>query len=225
MNKMDSDLIDHYRLDLENRMRNLLWTVSGDYTLDFKPDVSLFQRSKAIALYDGIKQGALAAYFDKEALGMYLVKKIFLGADEESLVKLAQLCIEESIGERICKERPGVRSMQNQAFVDILEQEFEEMPSLEDNVGRLKAVVLRDRIDGKKQACDRQLHICRELLCLAGSAKETLELIEVLDKLYNFMIDPMYEKKFGSLEKTHSYVELNFGKTYLTPAEEKKLHY
>lgn len=57
MNKMDGDLIDHYRLDLENRMRNLLWTVSGDYTLDFKPDVSLFQRSKAIALYDGIKQG------------------------------------------------------------------------------------------------------------------------------------------------------------------------
>lgn len=295
MNKMDEELIDHYRLDLENRMRNLLWTVSGDYTLDFKPDVSLFQRSKAIALYDGIKQGALAAYFDKDAISMYLVKKIFLGADEESLVKLAQLCIEEAIGERIVQERPGVRSMQNQAFSDILEQEFEELPSMEDVVGRLKVTVLRDRLDGRKHACERQIHICRELLYLARSAKETLELIEVVDKLYNFMIDPMYEKKFGNLEKvlevtledltefpwqdflseemyeealesylqqlsekmsnledqklteemeekrrtkksirvvppevlekTHSYVEMNFGKTYLTPAEEKKLHY
>ena len=68
--------IEDYKLDLENRIRNLLWTVSGDYTLEVKPDVSLFLRSKEIALYDGIKQGALARYFDKNLLGLYLVKKI-----------------------------------------------------------------------------------------------------------------------------------------------------
>ena len=49
--------IDDYRLELENRIRNLLWTISGDYTLNMKVDVSLYLRSKAIALYDGIKQG------------------------------------------------------------------------------------------------------------------------------------------------------------------------
>ena len=37
--------IEDYKLDLENRIRNLLWTVSGDYTLEVKPDVSLFLRS------------------------------------------------------------------------------------------------------------------------------------------------------------------------------------
>ena len=56
--------IDDYRQELENRIRNLLWTVSGDYTLEVKPDVSLYLRSKEIALYDGIKQGAFARYFD-----------------------------------------------------------------------------------------------------------------------------------------------------------------
>ena len=49
--------IDDYRLELENRIRNLLWTISGDYSLNMKVDVSLYLRSKAIALYDGIKQG------------------------------------------------------------------------------------------------------------------------------------------------------------------------
>ena len=44
--------IEDYKMELENRIRNLLWTVSGDYTLDVKPDVSLFLRSKEIALYD-----------------------------------------------------------------------------------------------------------------------------------------------------------------------------
>ena len=69
--------IDDYRLELENRIRNLLWTISGDYTLNMKVDVSLYLRSKAIALYDGIKQGALAKYYDKDMLGLYLVKKVF----------------------------------------------------------------------------------------------------------------------------------------------------
>ena len=89
--------IQDYQLELENRIRNLLWTVSGDYTQQMKPDVSLFLRSKNIALYDGIKQGALAKFFDKDFLGMYLVKKIFMGADEASLTFVSQLCIEKPV--------------------------------------------------------------------------------------------------------------------------------
>ena len=80
MNKEEPLEIEDSRLELENRIRNLLWTVSGDYKLDMKPDVSLFLRSKAIALYDGIKQGALARFYDKDLLGLYLVKKVFLQA-------------------------------------------------------------------------------------------------------------------------------------------------
>ena len=68
-----------------------------------KPDVSLFLRSKAIALYDGIKQGALARYYDKDMLGLYLVKKIFLQAGENELTFVEQLFIEEDIGDKICE--------------------------------------------------------------------------------------------------------------------------
>lgn len=86
--------IDDYRLELENRIRNLLWTISGDYTLNMKVDVSLYLRSKAIALYDGIKQGALAKYYDRNLLGLYLVKKVFCQAGEGELTAVAQLCVE-----------------------------------------------------------------------------------------------------------------------------------
>ena len=44
MNKEETLEIEDSRLELENRIRNLLWTVSGDYQLDMKPDVSLFLR-------------------------------------------------------------------------------------------------------------------------------------------------------------------------------------
>ena len=287
--------IDDYRLELENRIRNLLWTVSGDYKLDMKPDVSLFLRSKAIALYDGIKQGALARYYDKDMLGLYLVKKVFLQAGENELTFVAQLCIEEAIGDKICRERPGIRDMQKQCIEDILDQEFERMPDFRDLPGRLKVAVLRRRLTGGDYHVEQKLQPFMSFIEQAGKSQETMELIRVIDELYNLLIDPSFEKQHGTLEqvlavtmedlteyswedflseemyeealesyveqltnsasglenaavteemeekrqkkravkvvtpemleKAYTYVELNFGRTYLNEAEEKKINY
>ena len=53
---------EEYRYELENRMKNLLWTVSGDYALEVSLDIDSFQRSKYISLYDAVKQGAFARF-------------------------------------------------------------------------------------------------------------------------------------------------------------------
>ena len=295
MNKEETLEIEDSRLELENRIQNLLWTVSGDYKLDMKPDVSLFLRSKAIALYDGIKQGALARFYDKDLLGLYLVKKVFLQADEGELTAVAQLCIEEAIGEKICEERPGIRNMQREAFEDILDQEFEKMPSQADFLGRLKVAVLRRRLDGGVYRVEQKLQPFMDLVIRSGEAEDTMELIRCIDELYNSMIDPAFEQRRGSLErvmavtleeltefswedflseemyeealesyveklttnmagmedrsvteemeqkrqkkknitvvtpemleKAYTYVELNYGRTYLSEAEEKKINY
>lgn len=295
MNNTEPVEIDEYRLELENRIRNLLWTVSGDYQLDMKPDVSLFLRSKAIALYDGIKQGALARYYDKDMLGLYLVKKIFLQAGENELTFVAQLCIEEAIGDKICEERPGIRDMQRQCMEDILEQEFDILPDLRDIPGRLKVAVLRRRLNNGEWYVEKKLQPFMELIERAGNSTDTLELIRVIDELYNRLMDPNFESMHGTLEqvlavtmedlteyswedflseemyeevlesyaeqltnsvsglensavteemeekrqkkrsvkvvtpemleKAYTYVELNYGKSYLSEAEEKKINY
>lgn len=294
MNKEDDLEIDDSRFELENRIRNLLWTVSGDYGLSVKPDISLFFRSRDIALYDGIKQGAFARYYDWDAMGMYLVKKVFLQAKESELTLIAQLCIEEAVGEKICQERPGVRSMQKQAFEDILDQEFEEMPDPGDLLARLKIAVLRRRLDGEDFRVEKRLRPYMDLILRAEKAEDTMELIRIVDELYNRLADPLFEKLHGNLErvlavtlkelteyswedflteelyedalesyveqltgqitgiedtsvtdameekrqakhkitvvsqealeKAHTYVELNYGKTYLTELEEKRMN-
>ena len=328
--------IQDYQLELENRIRNLLWTISGDYTQQMKPDVSLFLRSKDIALYDGIKQGALAKFFDKDFLGMYLVKKIFLGADEASLTFVSQLCIEEAIGDRICEQRPGIWEMQRKACEDILDQEYEVMPSAADKLGYLRVNLLRRRIDrGKnstlKEKIDRKnsnaehsealkvtvnhekeneiitkttnnesrieknkgIYHYINLITSASEIRDTMSLIRLIDKVYNEAVDldfsgkatleqvlsvtmedltefdwqdylseEMYEDALESymeqltsnvagmenadvtremeeerqsrqkitvlppeaLEKAHTYVELNFGRTYLNEMEEKRMN-
>ena len=349
--------LQDYQLELENRIRNLLWTISGDYTQQMKPDVSLFLRSKDIALYDGIKQGALAKFFDKDFLGMYLVKKIFMGADEAALTFVSQLCIEEAIGERICEQRPGIWEMQRKACEDILDQEYETMPSAADKLGYLRVNLLRRRIDrggntslkkknlqddsrseeksadsventdvsngiitgnadvsngriaGNADASNKTITNITEnkqknrkykgiyhyidLISSAAETTDTMSLIRIIDTVYNEVADPdfsqkatleqvlavtmedltefdwhdylseeMYEDALESymeqltsnvagmenadvtremeeerqskqkitvlppeaLEKAHTYVELNFGKTYLSELEEKRIN-
>ena len=295
MNKNAAPDPDDSRIELENRIKNLLWTVSGDYGLEMKPDTALFLRSEDIALYDGIKQGAFARYFDKDLMGLYLVKKIFLQADEGQLTSLAQLCIEEAIGEKICGERPGVESIRRRAFEDILDQEFEELPSPDDIPGRLKIAVLRNRLENGDYLVDKKLRFYLDQVLACSGAEDTMELIRSVDRLYNSAVDPSFEKRHGplekvmavtleelleyswedylseemyeealesyvkqltsqmtsledssvteemeekkqkkrsitvltpeELEKAYTYVELNYGKTYLTETEEKRINY
>ena len=72
-----TSLKDHSQ-EIENRIRNLFWTISGDYSIDIQPDVETFAVSKPMALYDAIKQGAFARYFDSEKLALYALKKCIL---------------------------------------------------------------------------------------------------------------------------------------------------
>ena len=295
MNKELPTELDDSRFELENRLKNLLWTVSGDYGLEMKPDVSLFLRSEAIALYDGIKQGAFARLYDRDMMGMYLVKKVFLQADETCLTQLAQLCIEEAVGEKICQERPGIRSIQRKACEDILDQEFEQMCAPGNGLGKLRAAVLRRRLEGSAFRAEKKLQELTDAVAGAADAENTMDLIRLVDKLYNLLVDPAFEAVHGNLEKVlavsikelteypwedylteelyeealesymeqltgnmtgledravtesmeeerrkkhkitvlppevlekaHTYVELNYGKTYLTETEEKRINH
>ena len=295
MNKELPMELDDSRFELENRVKNLLWTVSGDYGLDMKPDVSLFLRSEAIALYDGIKQGAFARFYDRDMMGMYLVKKVFLQADEQCLTQLAQLCIEEAVGEKVCRERPGIRSIQRKACEDILNQEFEQMCAPGNVFGKLRAAVLRRRLEGSSYRAEKKIQELTDTVAGAAGAENTMDLIRLVDKLYNRLVDPSFEAVHGNLEKVlavsikelteypwedylteelyeealesymeqltgnmtgledravtesmeeerrkkhkitvlppevlekaHTYVELNYGKTYLTETEEKRINH
>ncbi len=289
---MQETILDDYQLEMENRIRNLLWTVSGDYTLQMKPNVETFLRSKSLALYDGIKQGAFAKYYDKELLGLYLVKKIYLQGLETPLTAITQLCIEEAIGEKIVEERPGIVNIRRRAFLDMIEQEFEILAK--SPLGRLKFALLKEKVQGEYRV-ERQIRGWMEQVYQAGKAEDTMELIRIIDSLYNQIVDPWFERQHGTLEqvmavtleelteyswedflseemyeealesyvekitenmtnleesqvtqemeekrrvknkitvldpavleRSYSYVELNYGKTYLNPLEEKKLNY
>ena len=188
---------EEFELELENRIKNLIWTVSGDYTLDVKPDIESYHRSHAVGLYDGIKQGAFARYFNREELSLYLMKKIYLHGEEGPLMSLAQLCIEWSVAEWITKEREGIKEIRKKALEDILEMDFSRLAASEP--GRLKLMLFKDCLNGSEPATNRMRAFMEQVQALSD-AKETIELIHTIDKLYNAMVDPNFEKRYGNLE-------------------------
>lgn len=193
-------LYDEYDLqaEAENRVRNLMWTVSGDYALDTKPDVESYEKSKYISLYDAVRQGAFARFFDKNAFALYLVKKVYLGAEEQSLAQLAQLCVDVATCRRVAAERPGVTELRGRAFSDLLENSFHHMSA--SLPGRIKIALMRGSLYGD---CGGEKQVREAVAAIQGleSAECTMDIIRVLDRLYNTLIDRSFERKHGALEQ------------------------
>lgn len=290
---MNREELGERQLEIANRMKNIIWTVCGDYTLEAKPDVEAFLKSKYIALYDGIKQGAFAKYFEKEKLSMYLVKKVYLGAREDALVAIAQLCMEKAVGDRVARERKGVSSIQKKAYEYVLDHEMDMLVKSE--FGRLQLAMMRQVLTGERR-CEEKIRKQLDRIEPLEKAADTMEVIRTIDDCYNAWVDPgfkqihgdlskvlavtveelmeyswqdfltedMYEENFEAyleqmsqqmtatgqnhaeekkdekesskkrkivrvseedLKKVYTYIELNFGKTYLSPLEEKKINF
>ena len=185
--------------EIENRMKNLLWTVSGDYTLEAKLNVEAFQHSKYSALYDAIKQGAMAKYFSMDEYSMYLIKKLYYGADETGLMRISGLCIDMACAEKISLERQGVKNIRKRAYEEILDKDFANMQA-DGKLGKLRFSMIRQELDPDYRVENRVQENLEKLQSLKQT-EDTMDIIRVVDALYNTCIDPTFEKKHGDLEK------------------------
>ncbi len=188
---------DTLQIEAENRIRNLMWTVSGDYRLDTKLDMESFSRSKYISLYDAVKQGAFARYFDRNALAMYMVKKVYYGAEERPLTELAQLCVDAAVYRKIVRERPGVRELREKAFSDLLDIFFHKMNA--SLPGRIKIAMLRGYLQGDWH-CERQIEEAVRKIAALEDTENTMDIIRVSDELYNSLIDKGFLRRHGDLQ-------------------------
>lgn len=108
---------------MENRLQNLLWTVSEDYNCDVKINPADLQKSPKIAFYNMILQGAFQKYFDAEFFETYIKKKIQYGAEPSVLSLISKLCIDSAVSEKICTERRGIENIRRKAFRETLKKD------------------------------------------------------------------------------------------------------
>ncbi len=185
-------------LEIQARMKNLMWTVSGDYKLDTKLDLKSFRESKYVSMYDAIKQGAFARFFDKDGFALYLVKKVYYGADEMPLMSLAQICVDAASYPKILPERPGVREVRQKAFEYLLDHRFEKLCA--NLPGKIKLAMMRGALNGDWN-CEGRIRTPLEKVRALEGARDTMELIRTVDELYNTVVDPSFEGRHGGLGK------------------------
>lgn len=193
------DPYEENRLEIENRIRNLLWTVSGDYELSTELDLDSFRKAKEISLYDAVKQGAFAKFFDQEEFGLYLVKKVYLGADEGPLMGIAQLAVDGAAFPKIAGERPGVPGLRKKAFGEILEQDFRKLN--ETLHGRLKIAYMRSALTGNLSGEKRIREAVDRIFALQDPAADTMTVIRCVDEIYNSAVDRGFARRNGNLEQ------------------------
>lgn len=185
---------EDHRLEIENRIRNLFWTVSGDYSLEIKPDVDTFLRSKSLALYDAIKQGAFASHFDPGALALYTLKKRARGADNALLMDLTQLCVDAAAYPIASRERSGIPEIRQQAFRDLLETGY-----FRSTLGQIRKSTIC-RFLGEQDNAPEEILPWVERIETLASAKDTDQIIAAIDTLYNELLDPGFEAAHGDLQ-------------------------
>ena len=195
----EQENLDENQYEIENRIRNLYWTVSGNYGENIKLDTVSFSRSPWVSLYDAVKQGAFSRYFDRNAFGLYLVKKLYYGADEQALTNVAQLAVDSAVYKKISAERKGVAEIRKKAFSDLLDYDFTRLASY--YLGQIKICMMQQAVRG--QTGHEQARMQQALDMLAGlrDTEDTMEIIRVTDAMYNWLVDPYFEKNHGDLEK------------------------
>ena len=196
---LSEDYFDENQYEIENRIRNLYWTVSGNYGENIKLDTVSFSRSPWVSLYDAVKQGAFSRYFDRNAFGLYLVKKLYYGADEQALTNVAQLAVDSAVYRKISAERKGVQEIRKKAFSDLLEYDFTRLASY--YLGQIKICVMQQAVRGSVNHEQARMRQVLELLAELEDTYDTMEIIRVTDKLYNWLVDPYFEKNHGDLAK------------------------
>ncbi|NCB92470.1 MAG: nitric oxide reductase activation protein [Clostridia bacterium] len=195
-----ADVIDEHRMEIENRIKNLCCSVSGDYSLDIKPDVETYAKSKYIALYDAIKQGAFGKYFDSRQLSLYLMKKIYMSAKEKPLMELAQLCVDTAVYPLIAGERLGIDDIREKAFADILK--YQEYIMDQNYFGQVKCTMIKQylKLDQEQMSKENDDIWCAvHEIDKLQNAKDTEEIIEGIDRIYNQVFDQTFEEKHGDL--------------------------
>ena len=194
---MEEEAFEIGQFEIENRLRNLCWTVSGDYGLNLKLDTISYTKSVYVSLYDAVKQGAFSKYFDRDAFGLYLMKKLYYGAEEASLTSLAQLCVDSAVYRKISRERPGILEIRKKAFEDLMEYDFTTPAA--SFIGQIRLSVMQEAVLGPRSMQSR-IRKAADMLEKLWDTTDTMAVIRTVDILYNRLVDPHFEERHGSLE-------------------------
>ncbi|NLN98203.1 MAG: nitric oxide reductase activation-like protein [Eubacteriaceae bacterium] len=174
--------------DFDNRVANLMWTVSGRYDDHMDIGEKSFI-SKDVALYHAVTAGARRLYIDWNKVKKFIKTRVQAGFDKDVLLTLLQLSTDIMIEEKVIRQRPGVVDIREKAYEAIVSN-FYKMHTgdlLED----VKHGIVLKRIGKSVRMDHRTQNLIRDLEELEN-IEDTETLLKAIQDLY-LRYFPLYQ--------------------------------
>ena len=112
---------------------------------------------------------------------------------------MAQLAVDSAVYKKISAERKGVAEIRKKAFSDLLDYDFTRLASY--YLGQIKICMMQQAVRGQTGHEQARMQQALEMLAGLRDTEDTMEIIRVTDAMYNWLVDPYFEKNHGDLEK------------------------
>lgn len=182
---------------MENRLQNLLWTVSEDYSADVAINPSDLQKSPYIAFYNMIRQGAFQKYFDTEFFDAYMDAKIRDRAEPSVLLLISELCIDSAVHVRVCNERKGIENIRRKAFREVLKKDSFRFSHTDWDY--LEYCYLQFQLYEKMVNSRLQPLILK--ICALSHADSVKEICDCIDEVYHTAYEKGFAEQFHGIRR------------------------
>ncbi|MBU4440708.1 MAG: nitric oxide reductase activation-like protein, partial [Firmicutes bacterium] len=179
--------------EFDNRISNLMWTVSGDYDENMDSGEKSFI-SENVALYHAVTAGGRRKYINWPSVKKYVISRHRAGFNKDILLSLIAMGSDVVVEEKIIAERPGIYDIRKKAYDDILSNYYKLHT---DNVlEKVRHAMILEKI-GKTPMVDTETrNITRDLVDLQ-KREDTIDMLRGIEDIY-VKYFPMFVEAEGS---------------------------
>ncbi|HCX64815.1 MAG TPA: nitric oxide reductase activation-like protein [Eubacteriaceae bacterium] len=168
--------------DRDQRLKNIMWTVSGDYEQDLESFEKYSDLSKDLAVYYAAKAGARRKYMDWKLIKGYLNYRLRrTKANAQLLVGITEVCTDQAVERKLLKERPGMEEIRESGYEALMENFL--LSKNKDLIDKVKYLIFF-RQTGKSVQMDKKVVDVVNDIESQNDFKDTMDVIRKIEQVY-----------------------------------------
>ncbi|NTW71527.1 MAG: nitric oxide reductase activation-like protein [Eubacteriaceae bacterium] len=176
--------------DMDSRLKNIMWTVSGDYSEDLEKFEEYSKLSKDLAIYYAAKAGARRKFINWKMIKGYLNYRIKKGASPEVIIDVAELVLDQIVEEKLIRERPGIVEIREAGYDELLKSYY---------ITKHKTLMDQVRYAIFFHQTGKSVQMDREVMNIVQDIENTEEISDTLDGIKK--IEDIYTKHFQGIKE------------------------
>lgn len=167
-------------LDFDNRVSNMMWTISGRYDENMDVGEKSFI-SRNVALYHGITAGGRRKYIDWGMVKKFVISRARAGFHKDTLLALIQFVSDAYVEKKLIDERPGIVDIRRTAYDDMVSHFFK--LHTDDLIEKVRHTLVLEKA-GRNPRIDVATSKLTAAIHEAENAEDTRDMLREVERIY-----------------------------------------